>query len=355
MWRWRGSRIRLAELAFAIPGDPATRTGGYLYDARLIAAWQRGGVAVRVLHWGAGFPFPSQQERAAAEASLAALPDGMPVLVDGLAGGVLAEEIARQARRLRIVALVHHPLALESGLTVARREALAASERTVLGCVWRVVVTSRHTATSLQRDWGVAAERIVVALPGTEVGAVPHRAAGTTRLLSVGAVVPRKGHDVLVAALAQIAGLRWHCTIVGSITRDVDWVRAVRAQVVARGLAGRVTFRGEVDHLAPLYARADIFVLPSWHEGYGMAFAEALAAGLPIVGSTAGALPEVVPGSAGVLVPPGDAASLARALAQLIRSQRRRSMMADAARRGGQRLPRWDETAATVLKGFVLS
>lgn len=339
----------MPDLAFAIPGDLSAHTGGYLYDARLIAEFRAAGLDVRVLNWGHGFPAPTPAERQSAAADLAALPDNLPVLIDGLACGVLPEEIAHESARLCIVALVHHPLALETGLTQERRTSLAASERAALRDVRAVVTTSRHTAETLVRDWNVASDKITVALPGTELHLPPRARSDTPRLLAVGAVIPRKGHDILVEALTRITDLPWTCTIIGSLTRDPAWSDALRARITSLGLTPRIALPGEVPSIAPFLARADIFVLPSRHEGYGMAFAEALQASLPIIGTTAGAIPELVPPNACILVPPDNAPALAHALAALIRDRPRRDIMAEASRQTGGALPRWAETARRVL------
>jgi glycosyltransferase involved in cell wall biosynthesis len=111
------------------------------------------------------------------------------------------------------------------------------------------------------------------------------------------------------------------------------------------GLAGRVVWHGEVEQaqLQALYAQADLFVLPSFHEGYGMALAEALARGLPIVSCAAGAIVDTVPAQAGVLVPPGDVAALRAALQSLLDDPQRRAALAAGAQAHALRLPDWPQ------------
>src|SRR5271168_5318727 len=111
-------RPRLARRVwFAIPGDIETRTGGTIYDKRVMAELRASGWTVRHLQWPSSFPFPSPADEATVAASLAICPDGALVLIDGLAFGVLPDVAASEAERLRLIALVHHPLALESGLS----------------------------------------------------------------------------------------------------------------------------------------------------------------------------------------------------------------------------------------------
>ena len=168
-------------------------------------------------------------------------------------------------------------------------------------------------------------------------------------------MTPRKGHDVLVEALALVADLRWTCTIAGSLDRAPEMVVMVRERIAAHGLGDRIALIGEATDMAPLYGAADIFVLPSRYEGYGMAFAEALQQGLPVIGTATGAIPEVVPSSAGILVPPDDVAALAAALRRLMIDHAARCRLAEGAVIAAKDLPRWDETArcvAAVLQGI---
>jgi len=211
-----------------------------------------------------------------------------------------------------------------------------------------LIVTSPSTARRLSADYAVAAERITVALPGSEPRAKARNGrAGPLALIAVGAVVRRKGYDVLIDALARLRDLPWRMTIAGDRTRSPATVATLEAAVRRHALADRIDLAGAVDdaRLAALYADADLFVLPSRFEGYGMAFAEAIAHGLPVIGTTAGAIPDTVPEGAGILVPPDDAAALARALRRLITDGGERGRLAAAARDAAARLPTWRQSA----------
>ena len=339
-----------------VPGAIATRTGGYGYDREIVAGLQRLGWAVHVHEIPGAFPFPSATSRERAAATLASLPDGARVVVDGLALGALPGEAAREASRLRLIALVHHPLADETGLTADARSALEASERLALQAVRHVVVTSPRTAVALDR-FGVPGASITVIEPGTDPapqargsgGVLPH---APLELICVATVVPRKGHDVLVRALAGMADAKWHLTCVGGLDRDDAWVRGVRAQVAAAGLDERIAFVGELDR-GPLDARydaADVFVLPTWYEGYGMAVAEALARGLPVVSTATGAIGDLVGSDAGLLVPAGDAVALGMALRAVVTDAAVRTRLAEGARRARTRLRSWDDAAALMAR-----
>jgi glycosyltransferase involved in cell wall biosynthesis len=335
---------RDAEVAFAIPGDLDTRTGGYAYDRRLMAGLRDKGISLRHLPWPGSFPYPTPGDLDLAALSLAAMPDNATVIIDGLAFGAMPGLAAAEGRRLRLVALVHHPLALEP---MAPAE-FVLSERDALRHARAVIATSEATAHSLRETYGVLPERLVVAPPGTDPAPPAVRRGDPPHVLSVGSVTPRKGHATLVAALSALRDLSWRCTIVGSLDRAPETVQALRVQINAQALQTRITLAGEVEDTAPLYAAADLFVLASLHEGYGMAFAEALACGLPVIGTLAGAIPATVPQDAGALVPPEDAAALAMALRRLLTDPTARERAAAAARRAGAMLPRWESTAHTV-------
>jgi glycosyltransferase involved in cell wall biosynthesis len=335
-------------VAFAVPGDLATPTGGYAYDRRIIEQLRQLGWQVDVVGLGDGFPRPEAEQKVSAHQKLAALPQGCPVVVDGLALGVLPEAAAALRDRNPLIALVHHPLALETGLAAAEVQALQKSETEALAAARAVVVTSPSTAELLLDSYDVPGELITTACPGTDRAAAAKGSSdGTVRLLSVGAIVPRKGFDVLIAALATLASLPWWLAIAGDRTRDPKAAAQLDAVIAANSLGGRIEVMGALprERLEQLYASSDIFVLPSRFEGYGMAFAEALAHGLPVIGTTAGAIPDTVPPSAGVLVEPDDVRALVRALKMLIENPKERQWFADGARAAGLELPTWEDSA----------
>jgi glycosyltransferase involved in cell wall biosynthesis len=305
------------------------------------------GWRIEVVSLGDGFPFPTVDTRAAACGRLAALPHSHLIVIDGLAFGALPE--AGEALRANhlLVALVHHPLALETGLSASDCARLRASERTALGSARHVIATSRTTARLLDADYGVARDRMSVVEPGTDrVAPRPRIGRAEPALLAVGAVVPRKGYDVLVAALAALKDLSWRLTIAGDRERSSQTARRLEAEIAGSGLADRIKLQGAVssEMLDTLYAGCDLFVLPSRFEGYGMAYAEAIAHGVPVVGTTAGAIPDTVPANASVLLPPDDVEALAAALRRLIASPAERERLAAAAR--AAMFPSWREQAA---------
>lgn len=306
-------------VVFAIPGDPDALTGGYIYDKRVMAELNALGWQVELLRLGDGFPEPTLEVMASALAALAAVPADKALVVDGLAFGALAPEgVAMIAAPL--VALTHHPLALESGIDPDRAATLRTIERANLARAGHVAVTSPHTATVLIDDYGVPAPKLTSALPGVDrPSAASARPPGPPRILAVGSLVHRKGHDVLLAALDGARDLDWRADIAGA-ARDPAVAAALERQRTDLALEDRVRFAGEIDQaeLEGLYREASLFALASRYEGYGMVFAEAIAWGLPIVACAAGAVPETVPKSAGLLVPPDDPAAFAAALRRLL-------------------------------------
>lgn len=341
------------ELYFAVPGDPETLTGGYIYARRLAEALPDAGWNCRRLRLPDGFPHPTAAALAETAAILASTPPDATILLDGLAYGALPADLLKAAAR-RLVALVHHPLAQESGIDAATADKLRASERAALALAERVIVTSRHTAATLVSDYAVPADRLTVAEPGTDPG-VRARGSSAMQLLTVATLTPRKGHDVLLRALARIADLPWSALWVGSRTRDPATAEKLVALIAALGLDRRVRLSGELKESAldDAYAASDLFVLPSYHEGYGMVFSEALARGLPVVATRAGAIPDTVPAKCGLLVPPGDDAALAEALRRVLTESSLHTNLADAAWEHGQHLPDWDDTAARVAQALA--
>jgi glycosyltransferase involved in cell wall biosynthesis len=335
--------------AFAVPGSLETPTGGYAYDRRIIAELERLGWHIELVDIGEGFPWPTEATLAVARTRLLKVPVGQPMVIDGLALGVLPEVASELASRNPLLALVHHPLALERGLSADQASALRRSERAALASVQGVVVTSPATARIVASDYGVPAEHITVARPGNDPATRARVSQnGPPHLLSVGAVVPRKGFDVLVAALATISELPWRLTIAGDLTRDASAAAKLHADITRHGLADRIAVLGAVspEQLAALYDTADLFVLASYFEGYGMAYAEALAHGLPVIGTEAGAIPETVPPGAGLLVAAGDPAALAEALHRVLSDNGLRLRLSEAALAAARQLPTWQQSAA---------
>jgi len=335
-------------VTFAVPGSLDTPTGGYAYDRRIIAELRKLDWDVGYLDIGEGFPAPDDATRSAARSRLLGVPAGQPIVLDGLALGVLPDVAEELARAHPLLALVHHPLALESGLTAERADALRHSERAALAAVRDVVVTSPATAKLVVSDYGVSPGRVTVAKPGNDpVAPIARRPNDVPHLLSVGAVTHRKGFDVLVAALATLADVPWRLTIVGDLTRNPDEAARLQESVAQHHLSSRIEITGAVSssRLAALYAEADLFVLASRFEGYGMAYTEALSHGLPVIGTTAGAIPETIPDRAGVLVPPNDAAALANALRSVVADTDRHRRLSEGAAAAARKLPTWRESA----------
>jgi glycosyltransferase involved in cell wall biosynthesis len=347
----------LPRVYFAVPGDIEARTGGSVYDRKVMEALREDGWRVELLEWPKSFPFPSEACRDEVEDSLAAVPDDALVIIDGLALGVLSGLARREAQRLRLVGLVHHPLALETGLAPNIAAEFAASERDALACCQAVIVTSETTAAIVEAAFGVPGEMITVATPGVDKPPEEdrfvfgeERAPGPVRIFAMGSITPRKAHDVLVSALGLIEDLDWTCVIAGSLERDPEAAEALVQQIADLGLGDRIVLVGEVSETeaAALYADADIFALASVYEGYGMVFAEAQTYGLAIVATTGGAIPEAIHPGAGLLVQPGDAEAFADALRTLVSDKVRRDMMRVVSQDDGLKLPGWDQTAATI-------
>ncbi|MFU8850821.1 glycosyltransferase family 4 protein [Micromonospora sp. SL1-18] len=325
-----------------LPGDiddPAAPSGGNAYDRRVCHGLAALGWTVQEHPVPGGWPCPEPGERVALAGVLAGLPDGALVLLDGLVASVVPEVLAPHARRLRLVVLVHLPFEDEAE---ARSLALATG----------VVATSEWTRRRLVDRYPLPADRVQVAAPGVDRAPLAPGSPNGIRLLCVAAVTPHKGHDVLAAALATLAGLAWTCDCVGALTRDPGFVHRLRRQLTDAGLADRVRLAGPCTGvvLDAAYAAADLLVLPSRRETYGMVVTEALARGVPVLGSDTGGLPEAL-GHApdgdrpGLLVPPDDPAALAEALRRWLTGPDLRARLRHAAQRRRDTLTGWTVTA----------
>jgi len=337
---------RVHRLALIVPGDPDQPTGGYRYDARVAQELRRLGLAVDVVGLAGRFPDADERAGAALDSTLSALPDGRLAVIDGLALGGLPEIAHRHAGRLALIALVHHPLADETGLTPALRDRLLDCESRALAACRRIVTTSEFTARRLF-DLGVDPHRVRVVPPGVDPAA-PRQPADSPvqRLLCVGSLVPRKGQDLLIDALAGLKDLSWRLALVGDPDRDSEFARSLEGDIDRHGLAERIEILGvqRPDALDATYRNADLLVVPSHYEGYGMVVTEALARALPMIATTGGALIDTVPPTAALQVPAGDRRALADALRRwLVDSDLRAEKQA-----GAQRLRRsLDDWTAT--------
>ena len=333
---------------FVVPGAIDTPTGGYGYDRRVLAGLSVAGWECVHVALTGDYPCLGRAARAVAARILASLPAGGVALIDGLACGALPEAMAQLAQRLTLVALVHHPLGDESGLEAGLAAQLLAQERAALAHAHHVICTSAATASRLTAEFGVAPQRLSIAVPGTDPGP---RAAGEGAppvIVSLGSLIPRKRHDVLITALERIRERAWQARILGSATLDPDCARDLRNRVETCGLTSRIAVEGEVGDARAALGGADLFALASEYEGYGMAFAEALSQGLPVVACRSAAVAELVPQAAGALVPPGDPAAFAAALSRLLDDPAARRACAEAAFAAGARLPSWDETCRRI-------
>lgn len=345
-------------LAFAVPGDINTATGGYGYDRKIMAKMVQAGWQVEHVELGEGFPSPDALTLHHAHQKLIAVPPSMPLVVDGLALGVMPDTAQALSKEHTLIALVHHPLALESGLSNEAIDRLKESETKALQYAKHVIVTSQATA-KIMKNFGVTEDRMSVVIPGTEVTlapAAPRVEFSSTQLLSVGSVTHRKGFDVLINALALIKDLTWHLSIVGDTSRDDECASQVIQLIQLHRLQTRITMIGILSQaqLSTLYANSDVFVLASRFEGYGMAYTEAMAHGLPIIGTTAGAIPDTVPHQAGILVTPDDVVELANAITKMVSEPMTRQMYAKEALKTASLLPSW-QAAAAAFANVVLA
>jgi glycosyltransferase involved in cell wall biosynthesis len=326
-----GSHQPDRDLHVVLPGDvadPGSPSGGNAYGLRICDELRRGdhggdrGWRVHRTDLPGAWPQPDPAARVALAGLLSAIPDGTVVLLDGLVGCGVPDIVAPAARRLRLAVLVHLPLADETGLPPELAAELAERERVTLRAAQAVLVTSPSAARGLARH-GLDPGRIHVATPGVDPAPLATGTDGASRLLCVASITPRKGQDLVVDALAQLADRPWTLVCAGPLQRAPGYVEALRARIARFGLTDRVLLTGPLagDRLAAQYDAADLAVLVSWVETYGMVVTEALARGIPVLATATGALPDTLghapDGSRpGLLVDPGDQQGVVDALRQ---------------------------------------
>ncbi len=345
----------MSAVHFIVPAgidDPGRPTGGNGYDRRIARGLDAAGWTVHLHEVPGSWPWPDAQSLGALAAVVGAIRDGALVLLDGLVASPAPEVLSSETGRLRLVVLVHMPLGHGTTDDGARER-----EGTVLSAAASVVTTSDWARRALLELYSLPRNRVQVAEPGVDPAELAPGTDTAGALLSVAAVIPGKGHDVLLEALAPLAGLRWQCQCVGSLERDPAFAERLRQRVLDGGMDGRVHFSGpqaEAD-LARSYVAADVLVLPSRAETYGMVIAEALARGLPVVAAEVGGVPEALGRSAdgtrpGLLVPSGDPAALRDALRTWLEDAGVRRRLRAAARERRASLAGWSTTTSAVAE-----
>jgi len=337
--------------------DPARPSGGNIYNRRICDGLTALGWRV-IQHVAPGcWPRPDRAAVHALGRLLAGIGDGAVVLVDGLIASTMPGILVPEARRLRLAVLVHMSLGeAPPSHSVAHAHV---REGAVLCAVEYIITTSSSTREALLRRYALPPEKIHVAQPGVDPAQL---ALGTERggeLLCVAPVSPHKGHDVLLAALAATADLPWRCVFVGPLDRDPVFVERLRLEVEAAGIGGRIRFAGVQvgDGLACAYAAADVLVLASRAETYGMVVTEALARGLPVIATAVGGLPEALGQTRdgrlpGLLVPPEDSVLLAAAIRDWLVDADLRYRLREAARERRSTLSGW-EAATDRIAGIL--
>jgi glycosyltransferase involved in cell wall biosynthesis len=342
-------------VSLIVPAPFDTISGGYGYDRRVVAELRTAGHQVDVVELTGAFPLVDDFARDAACAAWDRLPADTKPVIDGLAlPAFRGLEDALSARGP--VGLIHHPVSLETGLGSVEQATLEGVERRLFPLLKRLIVTSGTTAETLGSHFHIPPERIRVVVPGTDDAP---RCAGSDgpacEILSIGTLIPRKGHDVLLRALGRLFDLDWHLTIAGALDRDPPHAHGLIALAEELGIAHRVRFAGELvgEALEAAWHGADLFALATCYEGYGMAIAEALKRGLPVVVTAGGAAGALVTPDAGCVCPVGDRDQVSKSLRRLIFGRELRRAMAEQAWHIGQTLPSWKSQAALFAEALV--
>jgi glycosyltransferase involved in cell wall biosynthesis len=337
------------DVTLVVPGPLATRTGGSIYDRRVADGLRARGWTVSIIELDA-FVHPLAPPLQTAPAQFATIPDGSVVLVDGLAFGTMPEIVEHEAWRLRFVPIVHMVLAATPGLTRGEAAWLSNLERRALARAQHIVVTGARTKTVVSVMIDRFEDQVTRIPPGVDrvlTSDEPRPAPSALHLLCVAYLTWGKGHDILLRSLAALPVAEWTLTCVGSAERDPLYADRIKTMASALGLAPRITWAGELATLETEMKRADLFVLPTRGETYGMAVAEAIAHGVPVVSTRTGEIVSIA-GDGGLIAEPGDAGAFASVLREAVGDPSVRSRLAQGARAAAARLPTWNDAADAI-------
>lgn len=333
-------------MKLVLPGSIHRLTGGTIYDKQILNLIK----GMSLLELPDSYPFPTPEDVVITRKML--WQETKMLLIDGLAFGAFNQGTL-QGIKAPIIALVHHPLYLETGLDERLIRIMLKEETNALTFAKHIVVTSKATKQTLINSMQVSENKITVAEPGITLRP---KAMGSQPplILSVGTLSPRKNHITLLKALNELKDLNWQCEIVGSKTSYPETTDLLESYIINNGLVKRVTLKGEAENLDPYYKRANIFALPSLYEGYGMVLSEALSAELPIITTTGGALAHTLPDNACIKIPPENVESMKQAIHSLLTIEKERNILIENGKKAMNLFNSWQDTAKIIEKAITL-
>ena len=347
-------------LTYLVSQDYARATGGWIYNERLLKELAVLGWRVTRMELPAGFPVPDADAMLDALETVKGLPRGALILADQVCLSPLWFWMTTEKLKHRYAMIMHHPQVLEHSRPPDIAARLDMNERQALGAADCVIATSQLTGRQMLADYGVPTEQLVVAEPGTDVfPPSPGSGGRPLHLISIGSVIPRKRHELIVEALAGLQDFGWRLTIAGNLGLVPGHAAKLRQLITDSGLSARVALLGELTgaKLKALWTSADAYLAASAHEGFGMAVAEAVARQIPVVSTYSGAVGDWLSRDAGIIVEPDDLASLQAALARVLAEPGLRAKLRAGAAAARQTLPTWQQTAAKIdaaLRPFAL-
>jgi glycosyltransferase involved in cell wall biosynthesis len=344
----------IMKIGLLIYGSIDTLSGGYLYDRQLVEYLRARGESVEII----SLPWRNYAAHLSDNLSFR-LPDGLDVLIQDELNHPSLLAANAQKHLYPIISLVHHLRSSEEHPAWLRWFYRIVEQR-YLRSVDGFIFNSQTTERVVR---GLAGERApgLVAYPPTDrfgealpVEFVAARAMepGPLRLVLLGNLIPRKGLHTLLEALGSLPP-DFSLDVIGSQTADPGYAARMQQRTRELGLAERVTFHGALENLALVekLRTAQVLVVPSSYEGFGIVYLEGMAFGLPAIGSTAGAAAEIITqGETGYLVRPGDAVDLAQRLVALAHERKLLQRMSLQALERYQSQPTWLQTAESIHK-----
>jgi glycosyltransferase involved in cell wall biosynthesis len=353
-------------IGLVIYGDLNTVSGGYLYDRQLVEHLRRQGDTVEIFSQEPRGYFASLKDNLTGDLADAVLDKDLDVLLQDELNHpslITANRRLKQQTDLPIVSIVHH---LRSSEDHPRwQKAISRMlERRYLRSVDAFIFNGETTKAVVAEVAGVS-EPSVVAVPAgnrldgqisdAEIRERVYRTDGPRHLVFLGSVIRRKGlHDVLTA-LSALSSRQWNLSVVGRLDVDEVYTSEIKEQIRRARLQDQVTLYGPLPdrEIIRLLRSGDLLAMPSSYEGYGIAYLEGMAFGLPAIGTTSGAAHEIVTHlENGWLIPPGDANAIRQILTTIPDDPDRLLQMSRSARERFLAHPEWEESMS-LIRSFL--
>jgi glycosyltransferase involved in cell wall biosynthesis len=340
---------------FLITGDIQSLTGGYLYNMHMINGLRGKGHLVNV--FGTDWQWKdSDSLEYICRHHLKKLPHGSCVIVDSLILASLHHIVQEFGDRLKFLGLIHLPASYNVLSGVHGK--LADEELTAINDMRQVIVTGQFTF-DLLCNVGLNPARICLVEPGTDHFPRKKRYKPVpSELLCIANYSALKAQDVLIRALCRLTAWNWSLHLYGDTNRDKKYTEALRSLIRQLKMEHRIIVHGIVERheISTVFLNADLFLMPSLFESYGMAITESLAHGIPVVTTSAGNIPYTLPAGMGLLTEPGNEEQLADTIRSIFYDPVKYDALCKAASQYFKQVRSWEQAVSdfeTILQKMM--